>query len=49
MVKMKLFVLIPIKNNWVIQFVKTDSSATDGVIDQLFAALTLLTQYVKQI
>ena len=41
--------LIPIKNNWVIQFVKTDFSATDGVIDQLFAALTLLTQYVKQI
>ena len=41
--------LIPIKNNWVIQFVKTDFSATDGVIDQLFAALTLLTQYGKQI
>lgn len=41
--------LIPIKNKWLIQFVKTDFSATDGVVDQLFAALALLTQYVEQI
>lgn len=40
--------LVPIKSSWIVQFVKTDFSATDGVIDQLFAALTLLVQYVEQ-
>ncbi|WP_297952933.1 hypothetical protein [uncultured Lactobacillus sp.] len=39
--------LVPIKDKWIIQFVKTDFTAVDGIVDQLFAALTLLVQYVE--